>query len=95
MNKGLKFIHSLNICHGDIKSQNVMWSNEKNKMIFIDFGLSRIVKENIGETTVTRFVGTFCNVSPQMQKTYRLNKGFWVDLYYNDLWGLEQLLKKF
>lgn len=64
-------------------------------MIFIDFGLSRFVKENIGEKTLTRFVGTLCNASPQMRKTYCLNTGLWVDLYYNDQWGLEKLYSLF
>ena len=67
----------------------------KNKMIFLDFGLSRIVKENIGEPTLTRFVGTLCEASPQMKKTYFLKSGLKVDLYHNDLWGLQKLYDTF
>ena len=29
--------------------------------------------------------------SPEMKKTYYLNKAMWVDLYYNDQFGLEQV----
>ena len=59
-------------------------------MIFLDFGLSKFVKEDVGEKTLSKFVGTIHSASPQMRKTYYLNKAMWVDLYYNDLWGLEQ-----
>ena len=64
-------------------------------MIFLDFGLSRFVKEEIGEKTLTKFVGTLHVTSPQMKKTYYLNKAMWVDLYYNDQWGLQKLYDKF
>ena len=64
-------------------------------MIFLDFGLSRFVKEDIGEKTLSRFVGTLSNTSPEMRKTYYLKKAMWVDLYYNDQWGLEQLYSYF
>ena len=60
-------------------------------MIFLDFGISRFVKENVGEVSFTRFVGTLCHTSPQMKKAYYLDKAMWVDLYYNDLWGLQRL----
>ena len=71
------------------------WSNEKEKMIFLDFGLSRFVKEDIGEKTLSRFVGTVNIASPEMKKTYFLRKAMWVDLYYNDQWGLEHLYELF
>ena len=64
-------------------------------MIFLDFGLSRFVKEDIGEKTITRFVGSLHITSPEMRKTYYLKKAMWVDLYYNDQWGLEQLYSYF
>ena len=60
-------------------------------MIFLDFGLSKFVCENNGEKTATRFVGTLKNTSPEMRKTYYLNKAIWVDLYYNDQWRLYNL----
>lgn len=37
-------MHSLNIIHGDIKLENIMWSSTFQKNVFIDFGLSRILK---------------------------------------------------
>ena len=64
-------------------------------MIFLDFGLSRYVKESTGKKTLTRFVGTINKTSPEMKKTYLLKKAMWVDLYYNDQFGLELLYNFF
>jgi len=35
-------MHSLNICHIDLKKENIMYSNEWGKSVFIDFGKSNI-----------------------------------------------------
>lgn len=37
---GLEKIHSLNICHRDIKPQNIMYNFDTNKIKYIDFGFS-------------------------------------------------------
>ena len=55
----LRMMHSLSIIHGDIKNENIMWSNRFNKNVFVDFGLSLFLKENIGTKTYTSFFGTF------------------------------------
>ena len=81
-------MHLLQICHFDIKLDNVAWSNETKKMILLDFGLSKIIKEKIGQKTYTKFVGSFQQASSEMQKTYFLKKKLLVNLYYNDQWGL-------
>lgn len=59
MKESLQLMHSLNIIHGDIKLENVMWSSTFQKNVFIDFGLSRILKQSIGELTYTSFFGTY------------------------------------
>ena len=53
----LKKMHSLHIIHGDISTDNVMYSPSLKKFVFIDFGLSRILKEEKGEKTETFFFG--------------------------------------
>lgn len=39
---GLNFIHSMGICHGDIKPDNVLISEDYLKIYFMDFGLAKI-----------------------------------------------------
>ena len=38
-------MHSFKIIHGDIKPDNIMWSAQYNKPVFIDFGFSKCIKE--------------------------------------------------
>jgi len=40
----LKKLHLLNIVHLDIKPSNIMFSKQFNKFVFIDFGLSDLIK---------------------------------------------------
>jgi len=55
-------MHSYNIIHFDIKPENICFSSEYNKIVFIDFGLSEIVKEKCGYKTFVNFRGSpnFC-----------------------------------
>jgi hypothetical protein len=46
------------------------------------------VKEPIGKKSKTKFIGTFSYASPDMKKLYFLKDAGYVDLYYNDLYGL-------
>lgn len=41
-------MHELKIIHGDIKPLNIMWSPEYSRNVFVDFGLSTFLEENIG-----------------------------------------------
>ena len=72
LKKGLKTLHSLHICHSDIKKPNVAWSFKKEKMVFIDFGFTNCYPQTVGEKTKTRFVGTFQYCSPEMKKLFLL-----------------------
>ena len=38
---------------------NILWCDSLGKHVFIDFGLSSFVKENIGEKSLTCFKGSF------------------------------------
>jgi serine/threonine protein kinase len=44
LKKSLLAMHSLNICHIDIKPMNIMFSSHRKKAVFIDFGFSKILK---------------------------------------------------
>jgi serine/threonine protein kinase len=59
----MALLHWLHIVHRDIKPDNVMLSPSFRKPVFIDFGLSIIITENIGSTSLTHFTGSinFCS----------------------------------
>lgn len=57
--ENLKKMHSLKMVHRDIKHSNIGWSNFFNRWIFLDFGFSTILTEDIGEKTWTKFIGTY------------------------------------
>ena len=60
---GLSFIHSNNICHRDLKLENILFkSGSKNIVKIIDFGLS---KENIDEK-MSSYIGTPYYVAPEV-----------------------------
>ena len=59
MSEDLLMMHSFRIIHGDIKFENIMWSPTYKKNVFIDFGLSKFLKEKIGELTKTYYFGTY------------------------------------
>jgi hypothetical protein len=64
-----------------------MWSNSYNKMVLIDFGLSTVVKEKIGELSFTHYFGTY-NYCLQEMKDLLTKQSFgYVDLYFNDLYA--------
>jgi len=44
MYSSLDMMHSFGIIHGDIKSDNIMWSPSFEKWVFIDFGLSQVLQ---------------------------------------------------
>jgi serine/threonine protein kinase len=48
-------MHSIHFIHMDIKKDNVAFSNSFNKYVFIDFGLSKLIRQNHNEKTLTKF----------------------------------------
>lgn len=59
--------------HLDINSWNVMYSPKHCKLVFIDFGFSTIIAEDLGFKTLIGFHGTPEFVSPEMLKLFSLN----------------------
>ena len=43
--KNLSIMHHLHLMHIDIKNENILYSPSLNKLVFIDFGLSKFVAE--------------------------------------------------
>ena len=85
----LALLHYLHIVHIDIKPENIMLSPTYRKPVFIDFGLSKIVKEKVGFKTLTSYAGTINFCSDEMAKCLWEKTDSYIDLYYNDAHCLE------
>jgi serine/threonine protein kinase len=94
MKRNLLVMHSLKICHMDASPKNIMYSPTFDKWVFIDFGLSKMVKENIDEKSFTAFCGTYVFCSSDMALLFPKNSVGWVNLYLNDVWGLKESFEK-
>lgn len=89
-------LHLHKIIHFDINPKNIMFSTLRKKTVFIDFGLSDMIKQSCGNKTFTNFIGTAPYVSKEMLQLLSIDStGSFVDLYYNDLIGLEKSISKF
>jgi serine/threonine protein kinase len=66
-----------------------MFSPHFKKPVLIDFGFSEIIKEELGEKTLTNFRGSPAFCSDEMTKLIGSNSRFnFIDAYFNDLHGL-------
>lgn len=82
----LGIMHRFKVVHIDINSNNIMFSPGHGKNVFIDFGYSRILREECGLKSLTSYRGTFQFVSEEMARLFSLESSVdFVDLYYNDL----------
>ena len=68
MLNSLKVMHSLNVCHRDIKLDNLAWSERRRKFVLLDFNFSEVLREPVGFKTLAHFAGTFTYCSPEMRK---------------------------
>jgi hypothetical protein len=56
--------------------------------VLCDFGLSTSITERLGQKTLTEFCGTWGCMSKQMEKLKKSPHKGLVDLFYNDIYGL-------
>lgn len=72
----VEYLHSKNICHNDIKLENILLiSNTDYCIKLIDFGLSRIIKD---DEPIKQFQGTLFYIPPeQIRKKYNKKKDIW------------------
>ena len=54
----------------DIKPENIAFSQHHKQHVFIDFGLSKAIKEPLGEKSHTMFTGSFIYCSNEMLDLY-------------------------
>jgi len=93
MHENLSMMHHFHLVHMDIKPDNIMFSPYYKRVVFIDFGLSRIISEPIGVKTLSNYIGTPHYWSPEMNKCFLSKKPKFIDLYYNDLYCLSVTIK--
>lgn len=86
----LHLLHTLHIVHLDIKPENIGFSPRNNSLILIDFGLSKIIAEEIGTPSVSSFVGSMNFCSEEMLELFLNDRLGLVDLYINDAISLEK-----
>ena len=60
-------MHSIRMVHRDIKRENIGWSPQFRRWVFLDFGFTTFLKESIGEKTYSRFIGTFSYTTTEIQ----------------------------
>jgi serine/threonine protein kinase len=85
-------MHRFKIIHGDITDTNFMFSPVHGKVVFIDFGLSKLIAEECGFKTYTSFRGTPNFVSEAMLNLLGPGNNWdFIDLYYNDLVCLQKM----
>lgn len=63
-------MHSLNIIHGDIKPDNIMYSQENKKFVFVDFGFSKCLQGKPGTMTTSRYFGTWIYSCQEMLEAF-------------------------
>lgn len=85
MKKALAVMHHFGLIHKDLKPQNILLS--ASGYVLADFGVSTYVPERPGQPSLTYREGTTRFMSPSMRGIS--GKCGWVDLYYNDMYGLK------
>lgn len=88
LNSALKTNHSFKLIHQDIKFDNIGYSKLYKKYIFIDYGYSDIITEELGNRTMTGFKGTMQFCCDEMRHCYASQAKNLVDLYFNDAYCL-------
>ena len=68
-------LHHLKMVHRDIKLSNFVFSEERRRYVFCDFGLSHAIRETPDEETVLNGVGgTLGYVSEKMKRLMLMKK---------------------
>lgn len=83
-------MHGLNICHNDIKPSNIVYSENLEKLVYIDFGFTEVRIESLGSMGRCFARGTMEYCCDEMKKLFMTTGEGFVDIYYNDFICLEK-----
>ena len=70
-----------------------MYSKAYEKYAFIDFGISEFRRQCPRHLMQTNFAGTYSYCTEEMKKIFKNRENSWVDLHYNDDYGLDLSVK--
>jgi hypothetical protein len=90
----LQRLHAIRLLHLDIKDDNICFSRSRGEFVFIDYGLSVLVPETLGAKSFTQFYGTATYCSPEMASLITNQDGGYIDLYYNDVCCLKNVIHR-
>lgn len=79
-------MHSKNVCHRDIKPQNIILDLGY-ECSLIDFGISKKLKKEEFDKTTTGVKGTFKYLAPELMSKKAKDKSY-IDLFACDMWAL-------
>ena len=88
-------MHSFKVVHMDIKPENIGYSPHHKKFVFIDFGFTEFIQEDVGQKTLIKPRGTYFYMSKEMKNASRLNQRSLIDLYDNDIFALKYTFQTF
>ncbi len=80
---GLKYIHSLNIVHRDIKIENILFDSKENKTKIIDFSISTILQNK--NSKIDEPGGSMHYQAPELQNVENNNN---FNPFFSDIWSV-------
>jgi serine/threonine protein kinase len=86
-------MHRLNIFHFDVKPDNIVYSYQQKRWVFLDFNLSEIREVQPGFNTRMGFRGSinYC-YNEMIQLFNERHKVGYIDPFYNDAYSLKTSL---
>jgi serine/threonine protein kinase len=91
----LQLMHHFRIIHFDNKPDNIMLSPRFQKPVFIDFGFSEAIAEELDGKTLVQFRGSPAYCYDEMTAILGMgNTQRYIDVYYNDLHALQTSLSQ-
>lgn len=82
---GLAAAHDRGMCHRDIKPENILLDEDGGQARLVDFGLARVIDENMHLTGSGTMLGTPCYLSPEQVDGHRVD-------HRSDLFSLGSVL---
>ncbi len=70
LKRSLLRMHKLHLVHKDIKPENILFSETRNKYIYVDFGMTAFIKESFTQRSLSQYEGTLKYSSVKMRAIY-------------------------